>query len=105
MIIDNCEFYGWQKAALHFQTDENIRSWIHHNYIHHNQMQHRGYGIDLITGQHLIEWNTFNANRHAITGSGFPSCGYEAKQCPRSENRVPAVSIRYFSGRSAAREL
>ena len=79
VIIDNCEFYGWQKAALHFQTDENIRSWIHHNYIHHNQMQHRGYGIDLITGQHLIEWNTFNANRHAITGSGFPSCGYEAR--------------------------
>ena len=79
VIIDNCEFYGWQKAALHFQTDENIRSWIHHNYIHHNQMQHRGYGIDLVTGQHLIEWNTFNANRHSIAGSGFPSCGYEAR--------------------------
>ena len=98
VIIDNCEFYGWQKAALHFQTDENIRSWIHHNYIHHNQMQHRGYGIDLITGQHLIEWNTFNANRHAITGSGFPSCGYEA----RFNVQGPKTVYQVFDMHSAA---
>ena len=105
VIIDNCEFYGWQKAAIHFQTDENIRSWIHHNYIHHNQMQHRGYGIDLITGQHLIEWNLFNANRHAIAGTGFPSVWVRgAIQRSRSENGLPTV--RYaLGGGSATREL
>ncbi len=79
-VVDNCELFGWTETPLVF-GDEGIdaQSWVHHNDVHHNQMQHRGYGVDLLNGTHLLEWNTFNANRHAVAASGFPDVGYEAR--------------------------
>lgn len=79
-IIDNCEMFGWTFAAITVGSRERATwGWIHHNSLHHNQMDHLGYPMDLYNGLHLIEWNTFDANRHSIAGFGRPNNGYEAR--------------------------
>lgn len=55
---------------------------IHHNYVHHNQRLQRGYGVVVQGGNSTatIWCNAFNANRHAIAGSGEAGEGYTAYQ-------------------------
>jgi hypothetical protein len=78
--IDHCELFGWTSAAVSLGSrNEPTGSRIHHNTIHHNQMQTLGYGIDLRNGEHLIEWNYFDWNRHSIAGFGHRQNGYEAR--------------------------
>lgn len=80
VVVDNCELFGWTNAAFIPGTNQTpTQGWFHHNSMHHNQMNHLGYPMDLYNGQHLIEWNYFNANRHSIAGFGYPSNGYEAR--------------------------
>lgn len=79
-IVDNCEAYGWTAMAIALGTkDTPTQGWIHHNEMHHNQMNHLGYPMELYNGIHLIEWNYFSKYRHAITGYGHPTNGYEAR--------------------------
>lgn len=80
IIVDNCEIFGWTNAGLIPGTKETpTQGWIHHNSMHHNQMAHLGYPMDLYNGEHLIEWNYFDHNRHSIAGFGYPTNGYEAR--------------------------
>lgn len=80
VVVDNCEVFGWTNAAFIPGTKETpTQGWFHHNAMHHNQMNHLGYPMDLYNGQHLIEWNYFDANRHSIAGFGHPENGYEAR--------------------------
>lgn len=100
-VVDNCELFGWTESPLVF-GDEGIdaKSWVHHNDVHHNQMQHRGYGVNLLNGAHVVEWNTFDANRHAVAASGFPTCGYEARY-----NVCGPTTIYHLFDMHAAREV
>ncbi|WP_248911064.1 hypothetical protein [Halocatena marina] len=80
IIVDNCEVFGWTNAAFIPGTkDTQTQGWFHHNSMHHNQMNRLGYPMDLYNGQHLIEWNYFDYNRHSIAGFGYPNNGYEAR--------------------------
>lgn len=80
LIVDHCEVMGWTNAAFVPGTDETAtQGWFHHNEMHHNQMAHLGYPMDLYNGEHLIEWNYFDHNRHSIAGFGYPTNGYEAR--------------------------
>lgn len=79
-IIDNCEVFGWTFAGFSIGAQKSPTSgWLHHNAMHHNQMAHLGYPMELYNGEHLIEWNYFNYNRHSIAGFGHPQNGYEAR--------------------------
>ena len=75
--VDNCELRGFAWAAV--ASDNCVQSYVHHNYIHHNQARGEGYGVALYGGTSLIEANTFDYNRHAITGTGYAGEGYEAR--------------------------
>lgn len=79
--IDNCHLWGWSQRAIAAGAssyENNI--YVHHCSIHHNAIEHLGYGIKLNNGSdHLIEYNYFEMNRHAICGSGHPTNGYEAR--------------------------
>ncbi|RRJ33632.1 hypothetical protein [Halocatena pleomorpha] len=79
-IIDHCEVFGWTFAGIALGAETKYtQGWIHHNSMHHNQMNHLGYPMELYNGLHLIEWNTFDYNRHSIAGFGYPTSGYEAR--------------------------
>ncbi len=76
--VDNCELSGWSHAAVFLQNSRG--NHIHHNYIHHNRRSGLGYGVVLIrAADALVEANVFNANRHAISGSGERDQSYEAR--------------------------
>ena len=78
--VDNSELWGftWSPVSLASGSSGNT---IHHNYIHHNQRATRGYGVVVQTGSTAELWcNAFNANRHAIAGSGEAGDGYTAYQ-------------------------
>ncbi len=78
--VDHCEIFGWTNAAILLGSQSSPTSgWIHHNQLHHNQMNHLGYGLELYNGEHIVEWNYFNANRHSIAAFGYPTNGYEAR--------------------------
>jgi hypothetical protein len=78
--IDHCELFGWTSAAVSLGArNAPTGSRIHHNAIHHNQMQTLGYGIDARNGEHIIEWNYFDSNRHSVAGFGHRQNGYEAR--------------------------
>lgn len=80
LIVDHCEVMGWTNAAFVPGTGQTTtQGWFHHNEMHHNQMAHLGYPMDLYNGEHLIEWNYFDHNRHSIAGFGYPTNGYEAR--------------------------
>lgn len=72
--IDNCEMWGFAYASIHVNTGS---PHIHHNNIHHNPRAGLGYGVTNNGGDPLIEYNYFNANRHAIACSG--EGGYTAR--------------------------
>lgn len=78
--IDNNELAGWSYAATWFE--EGTGHQVHHNFIHHTWRQGLGYGV-VLTGEAdvdvLVAWNRFDANRHAIAGSGYPVQSYEAR--------------------------
>jgi hypothetical protein len=79
-IVDNCELFGWTAQGLSLGTKgTQTQGWIHHNDMHHNQMNHLGYPMEIYNGFHLIEWNYFSRYRHAITGYGYATSGYEAR--------------------------
>ncbi|POY35768.1 hypothetical protein C3K47_13490 [Solitalea longa] len=76
-VIEGSELCGWSHAAILIK--KNCRNAkVLNNYIHHNQRYGLGYGVCLSGGEALIKGNTFNWNRHSITGSGVPGEGYEA---------------------------
>lgn len=80
VIVDNCEVFGWTFAGFSIGAQQTPTSgWLHHNAMHHNQMAHLGYPMELYNGEHLIEWNYFNYNRHSIAGFGHRQNGYEAR--------------------------
>lgn len=76
--IENNEIFGWPWAAV--SVKESIENKIHHNFIHHNIRTERGYGVVVQNGnaQAEVYCNVFNANRHAIAGSGAAGEGYYA---------------------------
>lgn len=78
--VDNCELFGWPHAAVAFGAREySTAGYAHHNAIHHNRMETLGYGIELYDGYSRIEYTYFDANRHAVTGFGYATNGYEAQ--------------------------
>src|SRR5471030_25369 len=76
--IDNNEIYGWPWAGISIKQSES--NTVHHNYIHNNIKSELGYGIVVQNGNAQVEisCNVFNANRHAIAGSGSAGEGYYA---------------------------
>lgn len=79
-VVDNCEVFGWTAYGIGLGTKSTpTQGWIHHNDMHHNQMNHLGYPMELFNGMHLIEWNYFSHYRHAISGYGYKTNGYEAR--------------------------
>jgi hypothetical protein len=78
--VENCELFGWPHAAIAFGAREYPTvGYAHHNAIHHNRMETLGYGIELYDGCSRIEYTYFDANRHAVTGFGYATNGYEAR--------------------------
>lgn len=75
--IDNCEVFNWTHAAI----DAYNSAYIHHNNIHHNRRHRLGYGVEVNRSKAdvLIEANLFNANRHAIAGTGHREQNYRAR--------------------------
>lgn len=75
--VDNCEIYNWTHAAI----DAHSSAYIHHNNIHHNRKHGLGYGVEVDGpgADVLIEANLFNANRHAIAGTGHREQNYQAR--------------------------
>lgn len=72
--------YGWSDTAVMTGTiREPLSPHIHHNSLHHNQMEGLGYGVCVIRGDPLIEWNYFDQNRHSIAGTDRPDCCYVAR--------------------------
>ena len=92
--IDHNEFAGWPVAAIEVGDDYNTMGspsptqsvlplahtvLIYDNFIHHNQNGQLGYGVVSAGGAHpYIGRNTFDYNRHAISGDGSPTNGYTA---------------------------
>lgn len=76
-VVSNCEIYGFSHAAIYLKKGVNHK--IHGCFIHHCQYQGLGYGISLNRASALIEYNTFNWNRHSIAGTGYPECSYIAR--------------------------
>src|SRR6185503_8453429 len=76
--VDHSELSGWSHAAIMF--DYAHRGYVHHNSIHHNRRTGLGYGVLLNhDATVLIERNQFDANRHAIAGTGRRELSYEAR--------------------------
>ena len=83
--VDHCELSGWSHAAILLDRSRQVR--VDLNSIHHNRRTGLGYGVVLVNqADALIERNTFDANRHAIAGTGRPGISYEARY-----NRVGAT--------------
>ncbi len=76
--IDNNELHGWPWAAFSIKKSKNAS--VNHNYIHHNIKSGLGYGVVVQNGNASAEisCNVFDANRHAIAGSGLAGEGYYA---------------------------
>ena len=79
--VDNCEIWGWSYAGVKLSNSNWSEStaYIHHNYLHHCQARGYGYGVVIYGGKALIEANLFDYTRHAISATGFPGEGYEAR--------------------------
>ena len=81
--IDNCEMRYFGHDAVH--CDAGCPSvHVHHNYIHNNDLSAGlQYGVNLADDDHsgikLIEWNIFDAQRHAINASGEKGQSYIAR--------------------------
>ncbi len=79
--VDNCEIWGWSYTGIKLSNSNwsQASAYIHHNSIHHCQARGYGYGVVLYGGKALIEANLFDYTRHAISATGFPGEGYEAR--------------------------
>jgi len=76
-IIDNCEIASWSYCGVHFKNSKGNR--VLNNYIHHIRRTGLGYGVVLSKDSYaLIDYNTFEYNRHDIAGTGHRTQGYEA---------------------------
>jgi hypothetical protein len=80
--VDRNEFYHWTRAGIllneagHAEL-QSVR--ITRNYFHHNEAAGNGYGINVKFGAYpLIDRNTFDYNRHAISCDGRAASGYVA---------------------------
>jgi len=79
--VDNCEIYYWSYGGVVFENSGS-GSWsgyVHHNSIHHNAGEGYGYGVVVAFGTVLIEANSFDYVRHAVTGYGGAGESYEAR--------------------------
>lgn len=76
--VDNNEIYNWPWSGVNIKA--SVDNKVHHNFIHNNIRSQLGYGVVVQNGnaQADIYCNTFNANRHAIAGSGSDGEGYNA---------------------------
>lgn len=76
--IDNNEIHGWPGAGISLK--QSVGNSVHHNFIHHNIKSGLGYGVVVQNGgaEARVFCNVFDANRHAIAGSGSPGEGYTA---------------------------
>ncbi len=82
--VDNCELAGWSLSAIRLL--DSVDDHVHHNHIHHNNRAGLGYGVllsDLSSStppvEVVVEHNRFDANRHAIAGSGGSMQSYDAR--------------------------
>ncbi|MGH9162817.1 MAG: right-handed parallel beta-helix repeat-containing protein, partial [Vicinamibacteraceae bacterium] len=81
--VDRSEFFNWTRAGVFIEgagTPQNPEiARITRNYFHHNQAAGNGYGVNVRKGAYpLIDRNTFDYNRHAISCDGRPETGYRA---------------------------
>jgi hypothetical protein len=92
--ITGNELYNWTGAAVRVThgleesgatcapspASRPYQAVITDNYIHHNQRNRQGYGVGVYDGAiPLVEGNTFDWNRHSISGDGHPQTGYYAR--------------------------
>lgn len=83
--VDHSELSGWSHAATYLDYSRNIR--VDWNSIHHNRRTGLGYGTVLVSqSDAVIEHNVYDANRHAIAGTGRLGMSYVARH-----NRVGAT--------------
>jgi len=81
IIIDNCELWGWNLAAVRNRGDSTNNSIknnmiIRNNYFHDN-VHNSGYGIATAFNTYtLIEYNQFKNNKHDISSAGKYGCDY-----------------------------
>lgn len=81
IIIENCELWGWNEAAIRNRGDLSQSApknnmIIRNNYIHDNYFG-SGYGIATSFSTFtLAEYNKFKNNRHDISASGKYGCDY-----------------------------
>jgi len=78
--LDNNELAAWSYAAIWLA--DGTGHHVHHNHIHHTWRQGLGYGVVLTDETDVavdIAWNRFDANRHAVAGSGYPTQSYTAR--------------------------
>lgn len=77
-----CEFWGWTIAGIElgatadgrpkYPTDAEVRRCT----FHHNNMETFGYGIEQYCGHLWCDRSFYTANRHGISGFGFPTESY-----------------------------
>lgn len=80
--VDNCEIYGWPVQAIVTGSASSAASpHIHHIYGHDCMMDGYGYIIENYRGHVTVEMSYFDATRHAITGFGYPNCGFTIEDC------------------------
>ncbi len=82
ILIDNCELWGWNQAAIKNRGDSSKFSIknnmiIRNNYIHDTVFK-SGYGIATAFNTFtLVEYNKFKNNKHDISASGKYGCDYK----------------------------
>lgn len=76
--VDNNEIHAWPWAGVSIK--QSVGNSVHHNYLHDNIKAGLGYGVVVQNGnaEARISCNVFDANRHAIAGSGASGEGYVA---------------------------
>ncbi len=88
--VDNNEIYNFPVSGVNPRLGH---ANIHHNYIHHNCQSGLGYGITLVEGTALIEYNKFEFNRHHIAGGGAEGSGYTARHNVEVGTQTAGVSF------------
>ncbi|WP_143650765.1 tectonin domain-containing protein [Streptomyces phaeoluteigriseus] len=96
VVVEQSAIYGWRGAAVDVRdihnrigrSDTATMPLVDGNFLHHNQHQTGdvfggghggGYGVVISRGAYArIEHNTFDYNRHAITGDGREGTGFLA---------------------------
>jgi hypothetical protein len=80
--VDNCEIWAWSHAGIYL-IEGASGARIHHDSIHACQRAGLGYGVCLDAGSTipidpLIQYSSFDSNRHSIAGTGVGTESYEA---------------------------